>query len=164
MRQNRTLVKTGIEDVIFTSQDCRRDMRFSSQDFDRSTTEGNLVRIRFCSSSVGGGWRDIVCGFQLYFGTESGIRVGCVYPIWDVMPDYVRAENETVLAVEACFQRTAGYNVVQSIKFWTNLRSFSPLGIAEGCTVYRHVGYDLTGFYGKAGHGITDLGTYFSRC
>ena len=122
-----------------------------------------MARIRFCSTGVDG-WRDKVCGFELYFGTESQERVGCLDPVWDVMPDFVLAEWETVLLVEACFGTIGGDNVVHTLKIVTNLRSFGPVGTAGVCTIYRKVGFDLTGFYGRTGHGLDSLGTYFRRC
>ena len=165
-QQQRTLVKTGIEDVIFTSQNCRNDEAIfhDNQNFDQHTSGGNLARIKFCSSDHGA-WSDKVGGFQLVFGTVSQNSVGCwASPVWDVIPDFVLAERETVLVVEACFGPISIYNNVHTIKLVTNLRSFGPVGTDGGCTVYRNVGYDLTGFYGRAVYGIDSLGTYFSRC
>ena len=166
-RQQRTLVKRGIEDVIFTSRDCRQDVKSNGQSstFDQNTSEGNLARIRFCSTGRDD-WIDKVCGFGLHFGTESQVNAGCVDPVWDVMPDFVLAEREAVLSVEACFQYVHGFNVVHTVKLLTNLRSFGPVGTDVGgdCVSYRSVGYDLTGIYGRFGHGIVSLGTHFSRC
>ena len=167
-RQQRTLVKKGIEDAIFTSLDCRNDLKFnidSGVNFDRSTSQGDLARIRFCSTGFDD-WVGKVCGFQLHFGPDSPIIVGCNAPIWDLMPDFVKAEREKVLMLEACFHHfERDISVVHTINFVTNLRIFGPVGEGNpGCTIYRSVGYDLTGFYGRTGHGIDSLGTYFRRC
>ena len=165
-RQQRTLVKRGIEDVIFTSQNCRHEAGPSLQDynFNHNTSGENLAKIRFCSTGVGA-WSDKVCGFQLIFVTGNPIQLGnCQNGVWDVMPDFVLAEWEAVLMVEACFGSVWGHNVVHTIKLVTNLRSFGPVGTSGGCVIYRSAGYDLTGFYGGAGYGIDSLGAYFSRC
>ena len=164
-QQIRTSVKTGIEDVIFTSRNCRHDLEFNGDtvNFDRNTSNAKLARIRFCSTGHGA-WVGKVCGFQFHFGPDSPIDFGCVNPVWGMMPDFVLAEWETVLVVEACFGRVHNANAVHTIKLMTNLRSFGPVGSNSGCTIYRNVGYDLTGFYGWTGHGIDSLGTYFRRC
>ena len=107
-----------------------------------------------------------MCGFQLGFNTGNPLQLGrCNNGVWDVMPDFVRAEHEAVLMVEACFGSVWSYNVVHTIKLVTNLRSFGPVGTdGGGCVIYRGAGYDLTGFYGYSGYGIDSLGVHFSHC
>ena len=122
-----------------------------------------MSKIRFCSTGYGD-WIGKVCGFQLHFGPESPINVGCYMPRWGMMPDFVLVDWERVLVVEACFGVIYGLDVVHTIKLVTNLRTFGPVGTDAGCTIYRNVGYDLTGFYGWIGHGLDSLGTYFRRC
>ena len=172
----RAHVKIGIEDVIFASAGgatCRGSLmmgvsRGPAENFAQTTAQNNLNRMRFCSANWGD-FRDKVSGFWMYFGVAEQNLVGCrISPdgqITGVMPDFVRAQNEFVLAVKACFQYVNGYNVLNTMTLVTNRRQFGPVGVDQGgCVTYRNVGYDLTGFYGSAATGIDTIGATFSRC
>ena len=172
----RAHIKIRIEDVIFASAGsatCRGRLmmgvsRGPAENFEQTTAQNNLNRMRFCSANWGD-FRDKVSGFWMYFGAAEQSLVGCrISPseqITGVMPDFVRAQNEFVLAVEACFQYVNGYNVLNTMTLVTNRRQFGPVGVDQGgCVTYRNVGYDLTGFYGSAATGIDSIGAIFSRC
>ena len=169
-------VKIGIEDVIFAPDGgatCRGPLMMGvdtglAENFAQITAQNNLNRMRFCSANWGD-FRDKVSGFWVYFGAADQSLVGCrISPdgqITGVMPDFVRAQNEVVLAVEACFQYVNGYNVLNTMTLVTNQRQFGPVGVDEGgCVTYRNLGYDMTGFYGSAATGIDTIGATFSRC
>ena len=170
VQQVETHVKLGVEDVIFTSQSCEgplappEDTR--SVNFDSRTTGGQrLTDIAFCGSPFGQ-YSDKISGFQFKFDGIEQPRVSCgSNPIWGQFPNFTIAENEVVLQVDTCFATVSGYNIMNTITIHTNLRHFGPYGTdAGGCVTYSNTGYELVGFFGKAGAGMTDFGSIFSRC
>ena len=167
-QQVETHVKLGIENVIFTSQSCEGPLAYAFPgNFNGKTNQGQRVTgMEFCGDTFGN-FDDKISGFKLKFdGTTQQIQVGCYNPIWDQFPDFEIADNEVVLQVDTCFGSVSGYNILNTITIHTNLRQFGPHGTAAagGCVTYSNSGYELIGFYGRAGAAVDDIGSYFSRC
>ena len=164
------LVKLGIHDVIFAQYNChpiemRGVISVGGSMFYETSTTSPLTRIAFCKGA--NDFRELVSGLRLSFGENDQREFGCEgSSYWGEIPDFVAAENEVVLAVEACFQYSVdGQYVVNTMMLATNLRRFGPFGSdLGGCVTYSHVGYGLKGFRGRAGGAINEIGALFDRC